>query len=230
MVGEYVIEHLASIPIEVEYAEGDFAVATRQCQTTRWLFAISQSREAADTLGALRESRRKGHRTRRGFATTLRAPSRARAMAAFTCTPPARRSGVAAAESLASATGDPHPHWSAPGRGCVAFPRPRQPDDRCARGGAWSDRGLRLNGQNQGDRKKYVEVGGMLFFGRQFNFPIAAGRSAQDEKLRISSPKRASQRGTQTWPSSRWFARASRPFYRTRRRDLFRGTRTAWSR
>src|SRR5436305_6932934 len=62
MVGEYLIEQLANVPTEVEYAS-EFRHRNTPMTNDTLVFAISQSGETADTLGALRESRRKGHRT-----------------------------------------------------------------------------------------------------------------------------------------------------------------------
>ena len=62
MVGEYLIEQLANIPTEVEYAS-EFRHRNTPMTPDTLVFAISQSGETADTLGALRESRRKGYRT-----------------------------------------------------------------------------------------------------------------------------------------------------------------------
>src|SRR5438270_12436500 len=61
-VGEYIIEQLANIPVEVEFASEYRHRNTPMTERTL-VFAISQSGETADTLGALRESRRKGYRT-----------------------------------------------------------------------------------------------------------------------------------------------------------------------
>ncbi|PTX96807.1 glutamine--fructose-6-phosphate transaminase (isomerizing) [Spartobacteria bacterium LR76] len=62
MVGEYLIESLAHIPVECEFAS---ELRYRNLPTDRdtLVFVISQSGETADTLAALRESQRKGHRT-----------------------------------------------------------------------------------------------------------------------------------------------------------------------
>ncbi len=62
MVGEYLIETLAHIPTECEFSS---ELRYRNLPMTRdtLAFVISQSGETADTLAALRESRRKGHRT-----------------------------------------------------------------------------------------------------------------------------------------------------------------------
>src|SRR5260370_12818665 len=61
-VGEYIVEQLASIPVEVEFASEYRHRNTPPTEHTL-VFAISQSGETADTLGALRESKRKGFRT-----------------------------------------------------------------------------------------------------------------------------------------------------------------------
>jgi glucosamine--fructose-6-phosphate aminotransferase (isomerizing) len=62
MVGEYLIETLARIPTECEFAS-EFRYRNLPMTRDTLAFVISQSGETADTLGALRESRRKGHRT-----------------------------------------------------------------------------------------------------------------------------------------------------------------------
>src|SRR4029079_5670062 len=62
MVGEYLIEQLAHIPTEAEYAR-EFRPRNTPMTGDTLVFAISQSGETADTLGALRESQRKGFRT-----------------------------------------------------------------------------------------------------------------------------------------------------------------------
>src|SRR5258705_3035716 len=62
MIGEYTLEQLAGIPTEVEFAR-EFRHRNTPMTRDTVVFAISQSGETADTLGALRESRRKGYRT-----------------------------------------------------------------------------------------------------------------------------------------------------------------------
>src|SRR6478735_8138272 len=62
MIGEYLIEALAQIPTEVEFAS-EFRHRNTPMTRDTLVFAISQSGETADTLGAMRESRRKGYRT-----------------------------------------------------------------------------------------------------------------------------------------------------------------------
>jgi glucosamine--fructose-6-phosphate aminotransferase (isomerizing) len=58
-VGEYVIEEMAGIPVEVEYAS-EFRYRNPIIEEKTIVFAISQSGETADTLAALREAKRKG--------------------------------------------------------------------------------------------------------------------------------------------------------------------------
>ncbi|MEI6713724.1 MAG: glutamine--fructose-6-phosphate transaminase (isomerizing) [Verrucomicrobiota bacterium] len=62
MVGEYLIEQLAHLPTEVEFAS-EFRYRNLPLPKDALVFALSQSGETADTLAALRESQRKGHRT-----------------------------------------------------------------------------------------------------------------------------------------------------------------------
>lgn len=60
LVGEYQIETLARIPVEVEYAS-ELRYRNPPMDHRTLLFAITQSGETADTLAALREMKRKGH-------------------------------------------------------------------------------------------------------------------------------------------------------------------------
>ena len=60
LVGEYLIEELARIPVEVEYAS-ELRYRNPPLDQGTLLFAITQSGETADTLAALREMKRKGH-------------------------------------------------------------------------------------------------------------------------------------------------------------------------
>jgi glucosamine--fructose-6-phosphate aminotransferase (isomerizing) len=62
MVGEYLIERLAHLPVEVEYAS-EFRYRNAPLDDRTLVFVLSQSGETADTLGALREARRRGHPT-----------------------------------------------------------------------------------------------------------------------------------------------------------------------
>jgi glucosamine--fructose-6-phosphate aminotransferase (isomerizing) len=61
MVGEYIIESLAHVPVEVEWAS-EFRLRNSPLDHRTLVIVVSQSGETEDTLGALREAHRKGHR------------------------------------------------------------------------------------------------------------------------------------------------------------------------
>jgi glucosamine--fructose-6-phosphate aminotransferase (isomerizing) len=60
LVGEYLIEEFARLPVEVEYAS-EFRYRNPPIDNSTVVIAVTQSGETADTLAALRESQRKGH-------------------------------------------------------------------------------------------------------------------------------------------------------------------------
>ena len=61
LIAEYLIEELARIPVEVEYAS-EFRYRNPILEPGTVVVAISQSGETADTLAAMREAKRKGAR------------------------------------------------------------------------------------------------------------------------------------------------------------------------
>lgn len=62
LVGEYLLEELARLPVEVEYAS-ELRYRNPPTDHNTIVFGITQSGETADTLAALREMKRKGHHT-----------------------------------------------------------------------------------------------------------------------------------------------------------------------
>src|SRR3569833_1389335 len=60
LVGEYLIEEMAHLPVEVEFAH-EFCYRNVLLERGLVLVVISQSGETADTLAALREAKRRGH-------------------------------------------------------------------------------------------------------------------------------------------------------------------------
>jgi len=62
LVGEYLLEEFARIPVEVEYAS-ELRYRNPPIEPGTLVFGITQSGETADTLAALVETKRKGHRT-----------------------------------------------------------------------------------------------------------------------------------------------------------------------
>ncbi len=62
LLGEYLIEEFARVPVEVEYAS-EFRYRNSPVDRSTVLVALTQSGETADTLAALRESKRQGQAT-----------------------------------------------------------------------------------------------------------------------------------------------------------------------
>lgn len=62
LVGEYLIERYARIPVEVEYAS-EFRYRNAPLDKNTLVIVVSQSGETIDTLAALKEAKRKGFRT-----------------------------------------------------------------------------------------------------------------------------------------------------------------------
>ena len=62
LVGEYLFEEFARLPVEVEYAS-EMRYRNPPMSQNTVVLAITQSGETADTLAAMRESKRMGHRT-----------------------------------------------------------------------------------------------------------------------------------------------------------------------
>jgi glutamine---fructose-6-phosphate transaminase (isomerizing) len=61
LVGEYLIEEFAHLPVEIEFAH-EFCYRNAPLNPNTILLVISQSGETADTLAALREAKRRGHK------------------------------------------------------------------------------------------------------------------------------------------------------------------------
>ena len=171
MVGEYLIEQLANIPTEVEYAS-EFRHRNTPMTPDTLVFAISQSGETADTLGALRESRRKGYRTL-GICNNV-ASTIARESDGGVYMHAGPEIGVAATKSFTSQLviltliglllGRMRSLSTAEGSRIIEALEalPKQIEEV-----------LKLSDEIKAIAKKYADVNGVLFFGRQFNFPIA---------------------------------------------------------
>ena len=61
LLGEYLFEELAHIPVEVEYAS-EFRYRNAPVEKNTLILVITQSGETADTLAGLREAKRRGHK------------------------------------------------------------------------------------------------------------------------------------------------------------------------
>src|ERR671919_1566795 len=170
-VGEYLIERLANIPTEVEFAS-EFRHRNTPMTPETLVFAISQSGETADTLGALRESQRKGFRTL-GICNNV-ASTIARESDGGVYMHAGPEIGVAATKSFTSQLtiltllgllfGRMRNLSTSEGSRIIEALEalPEQ-----------IEMVLKLSDEIKTIAKKYAGVNGMLFFGRQFNYPIA---------------------------------------------------------
>ena len=172
MVGEYLIEQLANIPTEVEYAS-EFRHRNTPMTRDTLVFAISQSGETADTLGALRESRRKGFRTL-GICNNV-ASTIARESDGGVYMHAGPEIGVAATKSFTSQVAILTLIGFLLGRMRHLSTSEGTRDHRGAGSVAGANRAesCKLSDQIKAIAKKYADANGMLFFGRQFNFPVA---------------------------------------------------------
>jgi glucosamine--fructose-6-phosphate aminotransferase (isomerizing) len=171
MIGEYLIEALAQIPTEVEHAS-EFRHRNTPMTRDTLVFAISQSGETADTLGALRESQRKGYRTLGICNNVASTVGRESDGGVYMHAGP--EIGVAATKSFTSqvtilaAIGlllGRMRHLSTSEGTRIIDALEALPEQ--------IEEVLKLSDQIKAIAKKYASVSGMLFFGRQFNFPIA---------------------------------------------------------
>jgi glucosamine--fructose-6-phosphate aminotransferase (isomerizing) len=170
-VGEYLIERLANIPTEVEFAS-EFRHRNTPMTSETLVFAISQSGETADTLGGLRESRRKGFRTL-GICNNV-ASTIARESDGGVYMHAGPEIGVAATKSFTSQLviltligllfGRMR-NLSTPEGSRIIEALEALPEQ--------IEIALKLSDEIKTIARKYADVNGMLFFGRQFNFPIA---------------------------------------------------------
>jgi glucosamine--fructose-6-phosphate aminotransferase (isomerizing) len=171
MIGEYIIEKLADVPVEIEYAS-EFRHRNTPMTRDTLVFAISQSGETADTLGALRESRRKGYRTL-GICNNV-ASTIARESDGGVYMHAGPEIGVAATKSFTSQVviltliglllGRMRHLSTSEGTQIIAALEALP---------AQIEQLLQTSDDIKRVAEKYAQANGILFFGRQFNFPVA---------------------------------------------------------
>jgi glucosamine--fructose-6-phosphate aminotransferase (isomerizing) len=171
MVGEFLMEDLARIPTECDYAS-EFRYRNAPVEKHTLVFAISQSGETIDTLAAVRESKRKGHKTL-GIINVV-GSTIAREVDGGTYMHAGPEIGVAATKTfisqvtimtlLAVLMGRMRHMASTRGaeilRGLEEIP-------------AKMERALKQTDAIAAIAKKYVEANSFLFLARQLNFPVA---------------------------------------------------------
>ena len=156
LVGKYMIEQIAGVPVEVEYAS-EFRYREPILRPTDVVFVISQSGETADTLAALREAKSRGvtalgivnvvgstiaRETEAGVYIHAGPEIGVASTKAFTS--PARRPLAASRSSSARHRGMPPEQGEGPGEGPRGDPRKGQ-------------EGLRIDGQDQIHRRGVQE-------------------------------------------------------------------------
>ena len=171
MIGEYIIEQLAGIPTEVEYASEFRHRNTPMIRDTA-VFAISQSGETADTLGAMREGQRKGFRSL-GICNNV-ASTIARESDGGVYMHAGPEIGVAATKSFTSQVVILNLIGLLLGRmRHLSTSEGTQIIEALEALPGQIEQVLKLSDEIKAIAKKYVSAPGMLFFGRQFNFPVA---------------------------------------------------------
>jgi glucosamine--fructose-6-phosphate aminotransferase (isomerizing) len=171
MVGEYLLETLAQLPTEVEFAS-EFRYRNLPMTKDTLVFVMSQSGETADTLAALRESQRKGHRTL-GICNNV-ASTIARESDGGVYMHAGPEIGVAATKSftsqvtiltlLALLLGRIRHQSTSEGIQIIEELEALPEKIRTI---------LKLNDQIKSVAEKYAHAKAMMFLGRQFNYPIA---------------------------------------------------------
>lgn len=171
MVGEYLIEHLARIPTEVETAS-EFRYRNPPLDKNTLVFVLSQSGETIDTLAAMREGQRKGHRVL-GIVNTV-GSTIARESDGGSYLHSGPEIGVAATKSftsqvtvltlLAILLGRMR-HLSVDYGNRLLHDLREIP--------AKVEKILQQTEHIKSIAEKYIDAPGMLFLGRQFNYPTA---------------------------------------------------------
>ena len=171
MVGEYLMEELARMPAEWEYAS-EFRYRNAPVEKHTLVFAISQSGETIDTLAAIRESRRRGHRTL-GIVNVV-GSTIAREVDGGTYMHAGPEIGVAATKTFTSqvtimtllAVLMGRMRHLASTRGAEILRGLEQTPEKMSRI-------LKQTDVIAAIAKKYCEANSFLFLGRQYNFPVA---------------------------------------------------------
>jgi glucosamine--fructose-6-phosphate aminotransferase (isomerizing) len=171
MCGEYIIEALAHVPVEIEFAS-EFRYRNLPLPKDTIVFCISQSGETADTLAALRESQRKGLRTL-GICNNV-GSTIARESDGGVYMHAGPEIGVAATKSFTSqvtimtliALLMGRIRHMSPMEGTRIIDELEAIPDKVRRI-------LQLDSHIKSIAKKYANATAMMFLGRQFNYPVA---------------------------------------------------------
>ncbi len=171
MVGEYMIEHLARIPTEVEIAS-EFRYRNPPLDKNTLVFVISQSGETIDTLAAMREGQRKGHRVLGIVNSVGSTIARESDGGSYLYSGP--EIGVAATKSFTSQATLLSLLALRLGRmRHLSFDYGNKLLDEIRSLPAKVEKILEQSDHIKAIAEKYIEAEGMLFMGRQFNYATA---------------------------------------------------------
>ncbi len=171
MIGKYLVEDLARIPTETDYAS-EFRYRNSPIDKNTLVFAISQSGETIDTLAAIRECRRKGHKTL-GIANVV-GSTIAREVDGGTYMHAGPEIGVAATKTFVSQVTIMTLLAVLMGRmRHLASTRGEEILRELETIPGKIERILKQNDAIAAVAKKYCEANNFLFLARQYNFPIA---------------------------------------------------------
>jgi glutamine---fructose-6-phosphate transaminase (isomerizing) len=159
LVGEYLFEEYARIPVEVEYAS-EFRYRNPPVDQNTIVIAITQSGETADTLAALRESKRKGHPTL--AICNVVGSSIAREADGGVYLHAGPEVGVASTKAF---TFGRTRHLSSLQGGRMIEELQALPD--------YVRQALNCNAEVKRIAQKYCDANNMLFMGRQYMYPVA---------------------------------------------------------
>jgi glucosamine--fructose-6-phosphate aminotransferase (isomerizing) len=171
MIGEYLLEELGRIPAEWEYAS-EFRYRNAPVEKHALVFAVSQSGETIDTLAAVRESKRRGHRTL-GIVNVV-GSTIAREVDGGTYMHAGPEIGVAASKTFTSQVTIMVLLSVLMGRmRHLAATRGAEILRELERIPAKMERILQQSDAIAAVAKKYCEVRDILYLGRQYNYPVA---------------------------------------------------------
>lgn len=172
LVGEYLIEDIARIPVEVEYAS-EFRYRNPIISEDDVIIAISQSGETADTLAAIELAKRKGA-TILGICNVV-GSSIARATHAGSYTHAGPEIGVASTKAFTAQVSVlvVMALRLAQLKGTIPKARLMQMLQELDRIPEKVEKVLNTNGTIEIIAKEYKDVNNFLYLGRGYNFPVA---------------------------------------------------------
>ncbi len=171
LIGEYMLEEYASIPVEVEYAS-EFRYRKPIVDKNTAILAISQSGETADTLAAIREGKEKGALTL-GIVNTV-GSTIARETDAGVYNHCGPEIGVASTKAFTSQVEILAELTVLLGRQRnLSFVMGERIVKEIVKIPELVKKALKIEKQIKSLAKKYKDYNNFLFIGRKYNFPIA---------------------------------------------------------